>query len=403
MAEKILIAQEESESRRRISTSLRAEGYQMLEAEDLGRATRMLRKFPALLLVDVDLAAREGPGEWNTFGQICQAGDIPCLAFSSRGLLPAKIRETAPWAAETLLHPEDHNELLLKVANQFTIHRLTYEFKLAQHLLFQKQMELEKYLHSAAHIQKCLIPSRFPRVGRLEFSWRFMPCRKIGGDLFNVLQLDEETVMAYVLDVSGHGISSAMVTVSVYQSLSHHLGQILKQRLDTPPYYRILAPGEVLQKLDEEYPFERFEMFFTICYLLVNPASGRVRYCSAGHPPPVLVRADGRCEALSRGGTVIGLGGVVPFEEGEAVLEAGDRLYLYTDGVTEHANGASELYGEERLALQLARLQAFPLGEVCERVVDSLHAFGQGRSLEDDVTLLGIEYLGETTNGKGVS
>ena len=69
--------------------------------------------------------------------------------------------------------PDNGGEVLLKVANQFTIHRLTYEFKLAQHLLLEKQMELEKYLHSAAHIQKSLIPSRFPRVGNLEFAWRF--------------------------------------------------------------------------------------------------------------------------------------------------------------------------------------------------------------------------------------
>jgi sigma-B regulation protein RsbU (phosphoserine phosphatase) len=393
MSEKILIAQKDAEARRRLCAILIAEGYQLLETDNLELATRLLRKFPALLLLEVELAALEGPGSWNAFGQICKTAGIPCFLFSSHGQPAEKMQELAPWAAGTFQDPENSDEILLKVANQFTMHRLTYEFKLAQHLLLEKQMQLEKYLHSAAHIQKSLVPSRFPRVGNLEFAWRFIPCRKIGGDLFNVLQLDEETVMTYVLDVSGHGISSAMVTVSVYQSLSHHLGQVLKERLDAPPYYRILTPAEVLRKLDAEYPFERFEMFFTICYLLLNPATGRVRYSNAGHPPPLVVRSDGSREILQGGGTVIGMGGVIPFEEGETTLRTGDRLFLYTDGITEHANSAAEFFGEERLSGHLVELKDFPLRIACTRVVELLHGFSEGHPMEDDVTLLGIEYL----------
>jgi len=394
MSEKILIAQKDADARRRLCSLLKGEGYQLLEAETLELATRLLRKFPALLLLEVELAALEGPGPWNAFGQICKTAGIPCLLFSTGVQPAAKMDELAPWASGTIQDPEDRGEILLKVANQFTFHRLTYEFKLAQHLLMEKQMQLEKYLHSAAHIQRSLVPSRFPRVGNLDFAWRFIPCKKIGGDLFNVLQLDEETVMAYVLDVSGHGISSAMVTVSVYQSLSQHLGQILKERLDSPPYYRILSPAEVLRKLDAEYPFERFEMFFTICYLLLNPATGRIRYSNAGHPPPIVVRADGSREVLQRGGTVIGMGGVVPFEEGETTLCAGDRLFLYTDGVTEHADGTTELFGEERFSGHLVDLREVPLHGVCSRMIELLQGFGREKPLEDDVTLLGIEYLG---------
>lgn len=393
MSEKILITQKDAEARRRLCAILKAEGYQILEADNLELATRLLRKFPALLLLEVELAALEGPGSWTAFGHICKTAVIPCILFSTQGLTPEKLLELAPWAAETFEDTESASEILLKVANQFTLHRLTYEFKLAQHLLLDKQMELEKYLHSAAHIQKSLTPSCFPRVGNLEFAWRFIPCKKIGGDLFNIVQLDEETVMAYVLDVCGHGISSAMVTVSVYQSLSHHLGQLLKERLDAPPYYRILSPGEVLRKLDKEYPFERFEMFFTICYLLLNSRTGQVRYSNAGHPPPLVVRADGRAEILRQGGTVIGMGGVIPFEEGETTLRTGDRLFVYTDGVIEHENGAAELFGEKRFSGQLAGLREIPLDIACTQAIDGLHDFGRGRPLEDDVTLLGIEYL----------
>lgn len=108
-----------------------------------------------------------------------------------------------------------------------------------------------------------------------------------------MLPLSEDTLMIYMLDVSGHGVSSAMVTVSVYQSLSDRTSQLVKQSIEQPPFYRIAGPAEVLTALDREYPYERFEKFFTMTYLLLEPSTGRVRYCNGGNPPPLLVHSDG--------------------------------------------------------------------------------------------------------------
>lgn len=394
MPEKILIAQTDRESRAQLSEALQTEGYFVLEAADLKRAGHHLRHHPSLLLLEIEMATHELLEAWIDFGKSCQTADVPCLLFSSRRMPPEKMKELAPWAADSIFNVEDRNEVLLKVANQFTIRRLAYEFNLAQNMLLEKSRELEKHLRSAAQIQKSLIPATIPKVRNLDFSWRFLPCKKVGGDLFNVLQLDEDTVMAYVLDVSGHGISSAMVTVSVYQSLSHQMGQILKQPTQKPPYYRILSPGEVMEELDQEYPFERFEMFFTISYLLINPSTGQVRYSSAGHPPPILIRQNGYVEILDAGGTIIGLGGKVPFEESEVTLKRGDRIFVYTDGITEHSNADGKLYGAERLFQNLTELREESLYGTCQKAIETLHAFHRARPLGDDVTLLGIEFLG---------
>jgi len=178
MSEKILITQKDDEARQRLCAMLKVEGYQPLEADNLELAIRMLHKFPALLLLEVELAAMEGPGPWNAFGQICKTAGIPCLLFSSRDQPAEKMQELAPWAAGTFQDPENCNEILLKVANQFTIHRLTYEFKLAQNLLLEKHMQLEKFLRSATHIQKSLEPSRFPRIGNLDL--RQLRARQFG-------------------------------------------------------------------------------------------------------------------------------------------------------------------------------------------------------------------------------
>jgi len=203
--------------------------------------------------------------------------------------------------------------------------------------------------------------------------------------------LDENHLSLYVLDVSGHGVPSAMVTVSVNQSLLPSTGLIAKKITEYPPHYYIAPPSEVLNQLDREYPLERFDKHFTMSYIILNLQTGHIQYSSAAHPSPVLVTASGKIKLLDAGGTIIGMGGVVPFEEGEERMQGGDRLYLYTDGIVEYFNEAGEKYGENRFYRDLLKYRKDPLPTTCERVVQSMTAFGGSRKAEDDITLVAIE------------
>jgi sigma-B regulation protein RsbU (phosphoserine phosphatase) len=343
-------------------------------------------------LLDTELAGGRVHQPWSELTPYFQHINIPCLLFSSSGQEPAKTGLLPPWAADTILQPVDSHEVRFKIAAQLTIRRLSHEADLANKALLEKQRELEEYQRSAAEIQKALLPCNLPDYSNLCFSWRFLPCEQVGGDLFNVLRLDNDTVMAYLLDVSGHGISAAMVTVSVYQSLSPQVGRITKQLISTPPYYRLPTPAEVMQELEKEYPFERFGRFFTITYMLINIHTGRIRFCNAGHPPPFLVRNNGPSELLQAGGSIIGTGCSGPFEEAEIDLQAGDRLYIYSDGITEQTGRADELFGQERLFCKLEAMKKLPLDTSCEKIIAALSSFTREAPLKDDVTLMGIEY-----------
>jgi sigma-B regulation protein RsbU (phosphoserine phosphatase) len=199
--------------------------------------------------------------------------------------------------------------------------------------------------------------------------------------------------MAFLLDVSGHGISSAMVTVSVNQSLSTHTSQIVKKVFSEPPYYRLLSPAEVMCELANEYPFDRFDKFFTIVYLLINIKSGKLSYSCAGHPAPLLLRADGSTEWLTTGGGLIGLLDTGPYEEGHIDFQPGDRLFLYSDGLIEYCDYSGEAFGTERLVDVLGR-DGEDLKTTCRSVRKALDHFGNHRALQDDVSLLGVEFLG---------
>jgi sigma-B regulation protein RsbU (phosphoserine phosphatase) len=202
--------------------------------------------------------------------------------------------------------------------------------------LTDRQAALDKDLAAAAGIQRALLPHKAPENEALDFGWKFVPTDQVGGDIFNIFPLDEKQVGVYIIDVSGHGVPAAMMTLSVSQILSPLHGEFTKTKIDRSPYYRIKSPTEVMEQLDLEYPIERFGMYFTIFYMILNIEDATVCYSNAAHPPPLLLRKKGGVELLEEGGTIIGFGGRIPFEEEKKLLEKGDKMILYTDGITEY-------------------------------------------------------------------
>ena len=284
------------------------------------------------------------------------------------------------------------NTSSMPVCDRPTIRQLQLEVQALRQELAIRAEELSDARLSAAHIQRSLIPRSPPAYHKLHFAWSFAPFKQVGGDLFNIAPLDEHTIMIYLLDVSGHGIASAMVSVAVYQSLSPTTGRLLKRPLGHRPFYRITSPHEVLAALDAEYPFERFEEFFTISYLLLDPHTGQVRYGNAGHPPPLVLHGDGTLERLDQGGPIVGLGHRNDSDGGETQLREGDRLFLYTDGLIEQANAQGVVYGEARLVASLYEGADFDLDQVCQRAMAAQRGFAGKVPSQDDVTLIGIEF-----------
>jgi sigma-B regulation protein RsbU (phosphoserine phosphatase) len=151
---------------------------------------------------------------------------------------------------------------------------------------------------------------------------------------------------------------------------------------------------DVLRELDREYPIERFDKYFTFIYMLIDIRRGALRYSNAGHPPPLLIRTDGTLEKLEKGGPMIGLGGVLFFEEGELGIRTGDRIILYTDGVLEYEKTLGESYGEKRFQRAVTGQSGLSIDALLDHIMEDMMAFGQQAKPKDDITLLGIEYRG---------
>jgi len=270
-----------------------------------------------------------------------------------------------------------------------------YFLNMANARLIEKQRKLDEDLQAAAGIQQCLLPQKKqkrPQEDSLEIEWKFTPSETIGGDIFNVIHLDEDHLGFYMIDVSGHGVPPALVTFSISQTLQPHMGCTIRKKPGLTPDFEIVSPGEVLMALDAEYPWERFEKFLTMIYLIIDVRRGRLVYSNAAHPPPILLHADGTFELLEKVGTIIGLGGILPFEEEEKDIAAGDKILLYTDGVFEFSNEEGELFGEERFHALVKNLHGLAIGKVLDEIVLAMEGFVRGGKLQDDVSLLGIEF-----------
>ncbi|OQY19117.1 MAG: hypothetical protein B6I36_05175 [Desulfobacteraceae bacterium 4572_35.1] len=391
MPAQMLIVGSKTEQMQALAAGFKA-GYRWRIATDPEEATTILHEDPALVLLQVETISSPQQPLWNDFIRSCELSNISTLLFSMEHGDIEQLRSVMPWCAGVL-----DTSLPLNVQQEYLqlnvqCQAMQHDLELLEGRLFEKNMELKEGLQSAAHIQQTLLPSRFPELPKLHFAARFVPCKTVGGDIFNVVRLDEETVMVYMLDVSGHGVSAAMVTVSVFQALSPHTGQIIKTSQELPPYYQITEPEQVLRQLDNEYPFERFDKFFTMNYFLINPNSGAVRFANAAHPPALVLRADGSLEHLDAEGTIVGMGGLVPYEQQQLNLGVGDKLFLYTDGIIEHENSVGEMFGQQHLDDLLQQQRSLPIEAQCERVIDNLYQFGEERPFRDDVTLLGVAF-----------
>ncbi len=258
--------------------------------------------------------------------------------------------------------------------------------------LRERQRQLDEDLRAAAEVQRSHMPASPPRFADLAFAWRFVPCEAVGGDLLQVQQLGERYVAFWMVDVSGHGVAAAMLSVSIAEHLAPGAGLLTEGREGRG---EPRSPARVLESLDERYPIERSSKFFTIFYAVYDRRTRRLRYSRGGHPTPILVRADGSVGVLEEGGTIIGLGGLTPFEEGEVTVGVGDRLFVYTDGVTEYSNADDEMFGEARLRGTLVAERAETLDAECACVLHAAASFAAPAPALDDVTVFGVEFREE--------
>ncbi len=245
--------------------------------------------------------------------------------------------------------------------------------------LVEEQIEkrrLEEEMRLARQIQQRLLPRQIPAAADLEVAARATPSREVGGDYFDVIPLSGERLLLVIADVTGKGVPAALLMANV-QACTHTLvpSEITLEE----------ATRRINQVVCQNTGADKFITFFHAIY---HPGTRRFDYVNAGHNPPLVVRTGGAVEELSVGGLLLGVMENAPYTRGSVTLHPGDVLTLFTDGVTEAMNAATETYGEARLTerLRAHRTEAAPA--ILDAVHDDVRAFAGRAPQSDDLTLI---------------
>jgi phosphoserine phosphatase RsbU/P len=258
-----------------------------------------------------------------------------------------------------------------------------------QHQLQASRRELalkEAELNFARQVQQALFPQRFPVDSGLEFSAVCVPAAGISGDYFDVLELTDGRLVFAIADISGKGLSAAILMSNVHAGL------------------RILAqaghePAEICCQLNRHLShFTEGHRFATLFYAEWSRLERRLKYVNAGHTVPILASSNGTSR-LDRGGVPIGLLPCSSFQAGAVTLEPGDLVALYSDGITEAGVLEAEPFGESQLEALILAQRKKPLGEIQREILKAVRAWSGGEP-EDDMTLLLVRATGA---GEGAS
>lgn len=242
----------------------------------------------------------------------------------------------------------------------------------------RQRQRMEHELNIAREIQQALLPCGFHDFPHLEVSGINTPCQAVGGDYFDVFPIDEGRVAFVIADVAGKGLGAALLTTMLQGSLT---GVTLGA-----------DPVRVFQHVNDFLCSHAEVGRYATAFLGILDREGNLDYLNAGHPSPLLLRNGKVTELYAEGSFPVGLISEASFAVTRATLEPADTLVLFSDGVTEAADLDEQLFGVPRLSEALAGNSDVPLGQLQERVVQSVEKFSRGAGQADDITLLLIRY-----------
>jgi sigma-B regulation protein RsbU (phosphoserine phosphatase) len=350
---------------------------------------------PDLVLLDINMPEMNGYEVCEHLKADEALKAIPVIFISALTEQLDKVKAFALGGVDYLTKPFQMEELHARVETHLKLRRLQTELEAANTRLAKANGRMSRDLRAAAKIQETFLPREIPHLPGADFAWAFRPCDELAGDGLCIVPLGEARVGLYVLDVSGHGVAAALLSVTLGRLLSppSEPATILVRGGDGGDRLDVTPPGEVATRLNRLFPFDQAtEQFATLLYGVLEVATGEFRYVSAGHPSPVHLPAGGDPVLLEGEGFPIGLAEGA-YEERSVRLGAGDRLFLYSDGVPEAMAPTGEPFGCARLLATVVRGRSEPLQAGVAGLLTEITRWLEADAPRDDISILGAEVL----------
>jgi serine phosphatase RsbU (regulator of sigma subunit) len=253
------------------------------------------------------------------------------------------------------------------------------ELKAAQDQLIEKE-RMERELQVAAEIQLSILPDELPKVKGFNFGARILPARQVGGDFYDVFEVDRNRIGVVIGDVADKGVPSAL-----FMARAHAL---IMAEADIG-----LTPGEVMGLVNRHITrLQKSTQFVTVLYGILDLNSGDFSYARAGHEPPLILMPDGHVERVPHSpGMAVGLWDSITLDERTLTLQPGSTLLLFTDGMTDCRDPMGEPFGLDRIKQNLCHYTNLTAQQACDEMLDTLKRHQDGAKQDDDVTLVAVQ------------
>lgn len=392
----VLVVDDSRAQRRILSLALARGGYRVTEADSGVSALALCRETAFdIVLSDWMMPEMNGLDFCRAFKALPRDGYGYFILLTSKSE-KGEIADGLDCGADDFLaKPVNLGELRARLRAGERILGMQSELMAKNRLVGSTLSELQKLYDSldrdlieARKLQQTLIRERFRDFGRGEVSALLRPSGHVGGDLVGFFEIDSHRIGVFSVDVSGHGVASAMMTARLSGLLSGSSpDQNVALTIDVFGQRDAHPPEEVAARLNRMM-FEdiQVEQYFTLAYADINLQTGHLKLVQAGHPHPALIRKNGAIEYIGEGGMPIGLIPSATYERVEAYLAPGDRLFLVSDGVTECPSPRGEELGEDGLTRILQANQGMENPALLEALIWDLSTHFGGEDFPDDVS-----------------
>ncbi|CAM6546765.1 PP2C family protein-serine/threonine phosphatase [Leclercia adecarboxylata] len=398
-AQHVLIVEDSPVYRRLLARMLAQWGYTVSEAENGVAALDILANQPVSLVIsDWEMPEMDGLSLCREIRSRQFGHYVYVILLTAREAPDDLTLGFDAGADDFLSKPVEQSELRARLHAGARVLSLESTLAARNARLSEALRQIEQDLEVAARIQQSVLPAHQQRHQDYFSDWIFLPSAWVSGDIFNVFPLDNHLGF-YCVDVSGHGVGAAMMSLAVARQFLH--GRAVERFLFTADN-EVASPAEVVRILNGRFCSDEVEIvsYFTMIYGVIDLATGEGRLCQAGHPTPFIVTPEGEARTVGNGGAPVGLMPDLCWTDVNFSLAAGERLCLFSDGITECENLVGEQFGQMRLQASLQAGAGLTLNELLPQFARHLVHWRSGDNKEplamaDDVSLLVIERTGE--------
>jgi len=336
---------------------------------------------PTVILQDLVMPELDGLSLVRQFRADERFHDVPIIVLSTKEEPAVKAEAFAIGANDYLVKLPDRLELLARVRYHSRGYVALLERNEAFAALEASRQVLANDLATAAGYVRSLLPSPVESAG-IRADWRFIPSASLGGDAFGYHDLDPDHFAVYLLDVCGHGVGAALLSVSALNAI----------RSETLPQTDFHDPGAVLAALNRAFPMERQnDMFFTAWYGVFQRSRRMLRWAGGGHPPALLVSGSEPAKLLDSEGPLIGAVDGLEFVSGEVAVPPDARLFVYSDGAFEIGLPDGTMWPFGQFVARLTTLPAAPESPI-DALVKHVRTLSRRDDFNDDFSMVELAF-----------